>query len=405
MTRSSRQLLLLAVAMAGLLILLAAAPLTRISFWAIDLYTFRAAARAMMVGADPYDVANIPRYAGDVEVGNIHNYLYAPYFALAMRPLAWLPPEAASRIWFALNLFLYIAALGLMLFALRWRLTPRSFMVVAVGAVLFPPLRTTLIIGQSTILLLFILALSLFLLRQDRPLLSGLIFSLGLFKPHLFPLLLFFLLYRRWRWLFGAGLGMLLLNLPLFNWLDNWVGAAVTTRAANLAVDQCFQMVSLTSLLPCTLNGPEAALTGAALLAAAGIMALIWLFPTQPTQPSLHADTLHGTRDQIFDRRLAVFLTLSLLLIDHTRIADQILLLLPFVVIWRDWALLPGRIARWLALFLTLLVYVLPYTLDVLAPRNVAFLLPFWYIGLSGAILGMLLLEWWGYVRASAREA
>jgi hypothetical protein len=170
MTRSSRQLLLLIVALAGLLVLLAVAPLTRISFWAIDLYTFRAAARAMMFGADPYDVTNILRYAGDVEVGNIHNYLYAPYFALALRPLAWMPPETASRVWFSLNLLLYVAALGLMAGALRWRLSPRTFLLVAVGAVLFPPLRTTLIIGQSTILLLFILALSLFLLRRNRPL-------------------------------------------------------------------------------------------------------------------------------------------------------------------------------------------------------------------------------------------
>jgi hypothetical protein len=209
--------------------------------------------------------------------------------------------------------------------------------------------------------------------------------------------LLFFLLYRRWRWLAGVGVGILVLNLPMFGWLDNWYSAAVTTRAANLAVDQCFQMTSLTSLLPCTLNLPPVFLTGMAMLVAAGLMTIVWLMPGQQSrigQAGSMAD------DLVFDRRLALFLTLSLLLIDHTRIADQILLLLPLLVIWRDWGVLSNRPAQWTALFLTMLIYVLPYTLDMLASRNVAFLLPFWYIGLSGAVLGLLLLEWWAYVRS-----
>jgi hypothetical protein len=66
-------------------------------------------------------------------------------------------------------------------------------------------------------------------------------------------------------------------------------------------------------------------------------------------------------------------------------------------VAWRDWRWLGTGLARRVAICLTLLIYVLPYSLDILGPRQIAFLLPFWYIALSGAILGMLLLEWRGY--------
>jgi ABC-type branched-subunit amino acid transport system permease subunit len=99
---------------------------------------------------------------------------------------------------------------------------------------------------------------------------------------------------------------------------------------------------------------------------------------------------LHASR-QTFDRRLALFLTISLLLIDHTRIADQMLLLVPLLIGWRDWPLLRTKTRQNIAIFLSMSIYVLPYTLDFFGGRNLAYLLPFWYIGLSGAVLGILL--------------
>jgi hypothetical protein len=385
-----RLVFLLLLALIAFALLVALAPLPGINFWGIDIYTFRSAAKAMMLGEDPYYEPNILRFADGVKVGNIHAYLYAPYFAFALRPLAWVSPEVASRLWFALNLLLYFASIGLLLAYLRWLPKGPAFLWLLIGLVLFPPLRTTLIIGQSTILLLFFFALSLFLLRQERPLASGLIFSLGLFKPHLFPFLLFLALYRQWRWLAGVGLGLIVLNLPLVGWLDNWLATATATRQANLALEQCFQMVSLVSLLNCTLFwSPQVTLvlTGGLSLA---LLALVW-WTTNKGQPALRLE------ERTFDRRLAIFTVLSALIIDHTRIADQMLLLFPLLVAWRDWQWLQEGLARRAAIFLTLFIYVLPYSLDILGPRQIAFLLPFWYITLSMAVLGILLLEWRNY--------
>jgi hypothetical protein len=385
-----RLVFLLLLALIAFALLVALAPLPGISFWGIDIYTFRSAAKAIMVGMDPYYEPNILRFADGVKVGNIHAYLYAPYFAFALRPLAWVSPEVASRLWFALNLLLYFASIGLLLAYLRWLPKGPAFLWLLIGLVLFPPLRTTLIIGQSTILLLFFFALSLFLLRQQRPLASGLVFSLGLFKPHLFPFLLFLALYRQWRWLAGVGVGLIVLNLPLASWLDDWLSTAAATRQANLALDQCFQMVSLVSLLNCTFFWPRElnlVLSGGL---SAILLALVW-WSTRKSQASLKEG------EETFDRRLSIFTVLIVLLIDHTRIADQMLLLFPLLVAWRDWHWLQARLARQVAIFLTLFIYVLPYSLDIFGPRQIAFLLPFWYIALSMAVLGILLLEWRHY--------
>jgi hypothetical protein len=390
MSRTSLQWLLLLIALTGLGILLAVAPLTNISFWGIDIYTFRAAAKAMSSGADPYYEPHILRFSDGATVGNIHDYIYAPYFAFALRPLAWLSPEAASRVWFALNLVLFFSSIGLLLLALRWSPVPNVFLAILGGLILFPPLRTTLIIGQSTILLLFLLSLSLHLFRRHRLLVSGLVLSLGLFKPHLFPVLLFFALYRQWRWLLGAGLGLAILNLPLAGWLDNWFAAATTTHASNLATSQCFQMVSLASLLNCTLSWPNGLITGLLGVICLGLLIAIWrAMPSSNNSPEIEA--------RFLDQRLATLITLSALLVDHTRIADQMLLIFPLLVVWRDWHMLKKPLVRRIAVALILVIYVLPYSLDVLGPKQIAFMLPFWYIGLSGAMLGLLLLEWMGY--------
>jgi hypothetical protein len=184
---------------------------------------------------------------------------------------------------------------------------------------------------------------------------------------------------------------MVLLNLPFFSWIDNWVNSALATRSANLAVDQCFQMVSLVSLLNCTWSWPGWPwIVGSMLIAL--LAAIIYFNRINLLSEDSQALQLHASR-QTFDRRLALYLTISLLLIDHTRIADQMLLLVPLLIGWRDWPLLRTKTRQNIAIFLSMSIYVLPYTLDFFGGRNLAYLLPFWYIGLSGAVLGILLLE------------
>ena len=376
----------------GLWAWLASASLSDVPHWGIDLFTFRAAARAMMVGDSPYHEPNIIRHAAGSRVGNIHDYIYAPYFAFFSRPLTWLLPETAARVWFALNLVLYFSSIGLIFLALRWLPRPRTFLVIMIGLVLYPPLRTTLIIGQSTILLLFSLALSIFFVQNKQPVIGGLVLSLGLFKPHLVLVPLFFLLHRRWRWLAGLGAGLAILYLPFISWMGEWIEAAVSVHASNMARDQCFQMVSLTSLLKCALNWPEILITALSLL---GGIALIWGAWRSHLSGS---DKSNNDPEKLY-RHLALFIILGVLLLDHTRVADQMLLVFPLIVVWRDFSALKHPLFRRVSIALLLVVYLLPYSLDILGPTHIAFRLPFWYIGLTIALLGNLLLQSFGSKR------
>ena len=376
-------LLLAALALLGLLI--AFAPLTTINYWGIDIYTFRAAARAMALNENPYEEANILRFADDVTVGNIHDYIYAPYFAFALRPLTWLSPETASRLWFILNLILYFCSILLVLRVINWQPSGNSLLLMLIGLILFPPLRTTLTIGQSTVLILFFFSLALFLLKNKHSLWGGLVFSLALFKPHLAPILLFFVLLRHWKFISGVLWGVLLLNLPFLNWLNHWVVAATTTRTANLSFEECFQMVSATSLLHCTVAPHLSQLFIAFISLMAGAVVIGIDFLYRAGKPNLSLQTPE------FDRYLGLVVVLNGLTVDHTRIADQLVFVVPLLALWRDWPYFASIRVKRIAVGLISSIYLLPYVLDFFQNQGMVYLLPFWYIGISLVLLILLL--------------
>lgn len=378
-------LILLLLALIALGALIAFAPLTKISYWGIDIYTFRAAAKAMASGENPYHEPNILRFADGATVGNIHNYIYAPYFAFGLRPLTWLSPPTASKLWFALNLALYFSSLTLLLKVINWQPGPRMLLLTLLGLTLFPPLRTTLTIGQSTVLSLFFFALALFLLKRNHPLWGGIIFSVGLFKPQLAPILLFFVLLRHWKFVMGVLLGSILLTLPFLNWLDNWLVEATSTRGANLSTAECFQMVSATSLAHCTIASSFSLLT---ILLVSLIIAIL-IIGFDLARSSRYPNFSPEVPD--FDRYLALIIILNGLIIDHTRIADQLIFVFSLLVIWRDWRYFSEPWVRRIAMGLVFSIYLIPYTLDFLQGQAIVYLLPFWYIGISLALLTLLL--------------
>jgi hypothetical protein len=375
-------LILLIIALAAFGLLIALAPLDKIDYWGIDLYTFRAGAKAMALGYTPYDEPNILRFADGATVGVIHNFAYAPYFALILRPLAWLPPAAASRVWFSLNLIFYFGSIALLIPSIGWRPSPNTFLLVLVGLILYPPLRTTLVIGQNTLFLLFWFSLSYFLLKQTRPGYSGLSLSLAFFKPHLAPLLAYYALKRQWQLLAGFVAGSLILTLPFLHYLGEWFSSG--SAAYNLNTDEggCFRLVSLTAMVDCFVWPGWPQLIVTAILV---ITALILVVPQFWRQ--------QVPKNPAFDRHTALVLVLILLLLDNVRIADQMLLTLPLLVIWRDWRFFTNPWHRRLAIALMMMIYLLPYLVDSLQSYNIAFILPMWYLALTLACLGLLWLQ------------
>lgn len=125
-------------------------------------------------------------------------YLYPPYFALAVSPLALLSFGAAYLVWAALTCILLAAAL----FILEGYagLGRRGALLLRLAAVCFLPVFVTLLQGQVSILLLLLLVLVFHAARQERDVLAGAALACAVLKPpYVLPFLLVFLLQRRWR--------------------------------------------------------------------------------------------------------------------------------------------------------------------------------------------------------------
>jgi hypothetical protein len=131
------------------------------------------------------------------------NHLAYEHLLFAL--LSLLPYKPAYLIFFALNIALATLTIKLLEpsgrnLTARWR-----FFVPGVVAT-FLPIWRALLQGQDSILLLTLLAGTIFLLNDDhsRPFEAGALVGMGLFKFQIvLPIAFLFLLWRQWRFLWG----------------------------------------------------------------------------------------------------------------------------------------------------------------------------------------------------------
>lgn len=96
-------------------------------------------------------------------VTGFSNYIYPPFFAVLLQPIALLPHLIAIRVWALLNLL----CLGLSAFILLKtggiNINGRKFLLVFLFLLIFPPVYHNIIIfGQVNLLLLFLVSLTLY---------------------------------------------------------------------------------------------------------------------------------------------------------------------------------------------------------------------------------------------------
>lgn len=143
-----------------------------------------------------------------------------PFSALAVWPLASLPPLTAKHWWLVLNLGMLAAALVLLrsIAQLPWR------HMLLLAALCFP-VHQNLLVGQYYILLLLVLSLACRLYVGRRRFSSGLMIGLG-FGLKLFPVfyLLYFLRKKDWKAFAGGVTGSAAaaaVSLAVFGWALN----------------------------------------------------------------------------------------------------------------------------------------------------------------------------------------
>jgi hypothetical protein len=151
---------------------------------------------------------------------------YTPQTPLTMIPfvpLTQAPPQTAKRLWLAANLVFLGAGV--------WMLAAMTGVPLAQIALLafcgYGSLATNFGLGQYYVFLLFLITLTVFLLRAGKNVaggfLSGVTFGLKLYTA---PLILYFLARRKWQAAAGMAAGALLMlfaAVAIFGWADVWM--------------------------------------------------------------------------------------------------------------------------------------------------------------------------------------
>lgn len=129
--------------------------------------------------------------------------VYPPFWYAAVSPLSKLSYLTASRVWLILMTVAMVVACWILN---RFAAVPAPLLM---AMCLAAPVIQSLNAGQKGTLLLLILATSYVLLKQRRHFLSGSIFALIAFKPHLaIAIGLWMLAAKNWRWCAGAFAGL-----------------------------------------------------------------------------------------------------------------------------------------------------------------------------------------------------
>jgi hypothetical protein len=362
-------IIVLILAIAAMVVLLLFAPLPTGGSWGWDVAIFRAGARTLLAGQNPYLPANIPRFADGAELATIPYYTYSPVFGALVAPLAVLPPWLAFRAWFLENLALYFASIMMIIKAIGWNLNSRKLVLLMLSMAAFAPLRTLLIIGQSGIVMLFFLSLSFWLLKHSRAGWAGAAISLAFFKPHLVLLVPYFMLRRQWRFLacFIVATGLAL--LPFLGLVDDWIRTVFSTRGANIQYG-CIPFSSLPMFLKCIMPdfSPWIWIQWAILLLVG--VAVLWLI-WEPAEPS----------SRRFDLQISIVVLAGLLLIDNIRVADQVLAVFAIIVMLHEISLKRQGWVRRVLVGLVMAAYLLPYIADGLSlgTKDLMWTQPVWY--------------------------
>jgi hypothetical protein len=151
------------------------------------------------------------------------------YEALLFVPFSFLRYNTAYFTFAVFNLLLLVAAQRLF----RPYLLPLKSLGKFVPEAIFfcfLPIAIAIILGQDSILLLLLAGLAFVALDEEHDVRAGFLLSLGLFKFQLIlPIVLLFVLWRNWRFVFGAAFGGVAV-ICLSAWITGFSGLEAFVR-------------------------------------------------------------------------------------------------------------------------------------------------------------------------------
>jgi hypothetical protein len=286
-------------------------------------------------------------------------FAYPLYVSFLIFPFALLPYPLAQAFWLAALILIALAALVAILRTLDWELSPPLLVGLALWSVMFYPTVRSIILGQISIVVLALLAMSLWALDQNRCFVAGCLLGLSTVKPQMVFLvapLLLLLAARRRKYTALVGfvsvvallLGVTSAMLP--TWISSFLG--------NLASYQSYTGIYrggmspigylVSSFLPPNLS--DLGTLAVSLGLGAGLVYL-WV--------GALTDRLQATS------ALSFTLIATLLLPGETGTTNQVLLLLPLITWLCCW-----NSRRWLVTFVSLMLLVGPWLLFLLTVQG-----------------------------------
>ena len=262
-------------------------------------------------------------------------FVYTPFFAVLMRPLAYLSYGAAYGVWTAITVVLTLASLWLGVRLSGWRVSVELAVILVVGVFSYHGFFEVLRLGQADSLLLFLLTVGVWFLRRERDWGSALCFALATMikiTPAIaVPLLV---MHRRWKWL--AAYGSWMLGLVGFSvWQAGWTShekflhevmpslSCGITTIANVSVVGFVQELFLGATPPNLLQAglPMLACPVSKAVALVVFCAVMVRFYIYRRKESLELDVV-------------LVILLSLVISPLTWIHHYVIALLPFLYLW-----------------------------------------------------------------------
>jgi hypothetical protein len=260
------------------------------------------------------------RFVVPIRVGPLP-FNHPPFELLIFLPLSYLSYPIAYLVWTAINIIL--------LLAMFWLLTPfidkENRFLLGFMLASFYPIFITIVHGQDSILVTFLLVATFVALKYRRHTLAGILLGLGLFKPQLVLPMAAILTYKRdWKAVMGfffvsivlaiVTLGMVgWQGIKRFLWLVSQINQQHYTIApANMANVRGFFESMVAGYSP-KLSSMTIALISLGLVI---WLLLKWRGPFQPDQPS-------------FNLQFSLTILTTLMTSYHLYVHDLTLLIIP----------------------------------------------------------------------------
>jgi len=154
-------------------------------------------------------------------------YVYPPFFAIFLSPLAYLSFNKAVLVWFFVNQALFFAGFFLLLRSISQKYSRIEVVVMTFVFMNFTPLFVDYLLGQSNIILFFLMTAGLYWYRTGKPVYAGIAIALACMIKVIPLLVLFYTLWKRQFKVFSAGIltlasafgySLLFFDMDIFIW-------------------------------------------------------------------------------------------------------------------------------------------------------------------------------------------